>query len=705
VTATGAANSAEVALDQPIERAKDDKLGRAAFGARLAALIETAPASQGLVIGVAAPWGEGKTSALNLTKEALAPSIASGRVQVVDFNPWLWSGTGHLVEQFFGRLARATAPEPEAAAPKIHWPADLANTLTAYGATFAMLSRVPTEASSALLGAGTLVSVGGFVVSRLKPKPAAAAQKSLVEQRDQVTELLKTAPARLAVFIDDLDRLQDQEIKDVAQLVKLIADFPNVVYVLAYDRSRVEKALGGGGYLEKIVQVPLDLPAPHPQVLAGVLDSAIDGAIKPLPQLGWDLDRWQPIHDDGVFPLLQTARDAKRFANAVVVAGTEVGSEVNGVDLVALTALRVFVPEVYRVMAHDQDLFLGPLIEIGQTGRVERKKRLEELLELVDDRRAAAELILRKLFPQVDGLFTNTEHGWEMWRDDLRICARAMYWRYFTLSLPQGEMREGTLRAAFESSERHDESFERTLLEALAGPASDYFVERFALWVSGLPVQRRLEPIRAVLPHFLSFSDRSQGLRMRSQRTEITLLAYWLLDKTSDRAERLGMALRIARDPSLPAAINLLGYCARGQDGTASVLDEAEVREVGNVILERIRRMTDEDLVAREPYWYLSALNKWGPPDEARTVFARLERSDDMFLRLLQAAIVTDMHRQGGANRIVRRLDIEGLQKYADTDQLREQANRLIERGSLDAGDRAALDLLVDPAPNRGVLS
>ncbi len=653
---------------------------------------------------MAAPWGEGKTSALNLTKEALAPSVASGKVQVVDFNPWLWSGTGHLVEQFFARLARATAPAPEETAPHIHWPADLANTLTAYGATFATLSQVPTEASSALLALGTLVSVGGFVVGRLKPKPAAAAQKNLVEQRDEITELLKTAPARLAVFIDDLDRLQDQEIKDVAQLVKLIADFPNVVYVLAYDRSRVEKALGGGGYLEKIVQVPLDLPAPHPQVLAAVLDTAIDGAIKPLPQLGWDQDRWQPVHDDGVFPLLQTARDAKRFANAVVVAATEVGSEVNGVDLVALTALRVFVPEVYRVMAHDQDLFLGPLIEIGKTGRAERKKRLEELLELTGDRRAPAELILRKLFPQVDGLFTNTEHGWEMWRDDLRICARAMYWRYFTLSLPHGEIREGALRAAFESSERHDESFERTLLEALAGPASDYFVERFALWVGGLPVQRRLEPIRAVLPHFLSLSDRSQGLRMTSQRNEITLLAYWMLDDTTDRAERLGMALRIARDPSLPAAINLLNYCATGHNGKPPVLDETEVRQIADVILERIRKMTDGDLVAREPYWYLTALNKWGQPDEARSVFARLERRDDMFLRLLQAAIVTDVHRQGGANRIVRRLDIDGLKAYADTDQLREHANRLIERGNLESDDRATLDLLLEPAPSRAVV-
>lgn len=82
--------------DQPLEHSRDDRLGRTAFAARLARLVETAP-PEGLVIGLAAPWGEGKTSVLNFAKESLATAVEARRVQVVDFNPWYWSGTGELV--------------------------------------------------------------------------------------------------------------------------------------------------------------------------------------------------------------------------------------------------------------------------------------------------------------------------------------------------------------------------------------------------------------------------------------------------------------------------------------------------------------------------------------------------------------------------------------------------------------------------------
>ena len=63
------------------------------------------------------------------------------------------------------------------------------------------------------------------------------------------------------------DRLTKEEIRTLFQLIKANADFPKVVYLLLFDRTVVEKALGGGEegssgreYLEKIVQAGFDLP-------------------------------------------------------------------------------------------------------------------------------------------------------------------------------------------------------------------------------------------------------------------------------------------------------------------------------------------------------------------------------------------------------------------------------------------------------------
>ena len=62
----------------------------------------------------------------------------------------------------------------------------------------------------------------------------------------------------IAVVIDDIDRLPTAEIRDTFKLVRLTGSFPNLVYILAFDRARVERALTEDGipgrdYLEKIL--------------------------------------------------------------------------------------------------------------------------------------------------------------------------------------------------------------------------------------------------------------------------------------------------------------------------------------------------------------------------------------------------------------------------------------------------------------------
>src|SRR5690606_21576351 len=82
----------------------------------------------------------------------------------------------------------------------------------------------------------------------------------------KVTKALSNIPKPIVVVLDDIDRLTTAEIRDVFKLVRLTANFPNIIYLLAFDRARVEQALGehgipGRDYLEKILQIGIDLPA------------------------------------------------------------------------------------------------------------------------------------------------------------------------------------------------------------------------------------------------------------------------------------------------------------------------------------------------------------------------------------------------------------------------------------------------------------
>jgi len=85
------------------------------------------------------------------------------------------------------------------------------------------------------------------------PKP------TLEAVRKELKEELEKLPAPIVVVIDDIDRLSKAEVRMVVQLVKANAEFPNLVYVLLFQKSIVASALGeitcegGQEFLKKIV--------------------------------------------------------------------------------------------------------------------------------------------------------------------------------------------------------------------------------------------------------------------------------------------------------------------------------------------------------------------------------------------------------------------------------------------------------------------
>lgn len=48
---------------------------------------------------------------------------------------------------------------------------------------------------------------------------------------------LKSLERNFIIFIDDLDRLDPNEIQTVLKLIRLVADFPNITYVLSLDEE------------------------------------------------------------------------------------------------------------------------------------------------------------------------------------------------------------------------------------------------------------------------------------------------------------------------------------------------------------------------------------------------------------------------------------------------------------------------------------
>lgn len=177
---------------------------------------------------------------------------------------------------------------------------------------------------------------------------------------------------RIIIFIDDLDRLTDDEIIEMVKAVKAIGDLPNVVYVLLFDWKAVAHALDkvvhgdGDQYLDKIIQVPLQLPEQDKAVVLEKLRQAItrisgyefDGTKS-------NSDRDEAVFNNCVRPFVSTIRDMHRLVNEFGFRYTVLKSDVEIMDLVGITSLEVFAPKIYEwISVRRRQLALGMKLDM-----------------------------------------------------------------------------------------------------------------------------------------------------------------------------------------------------------------------------------------------------------------------------------------------------------------------------------------------------
>lgn len=92
----------EFSNDRPLLSKADDKLSRAPFAERVAGVLRGLPRGAGLVVGIHGPWGDGKTTVLNMLQADLD---ADGATATVEFNPWRFTDEPAMLAGFFQVLA------------------------------------------------------------------------------------------------------------------------------------------------------------------------------------------------------------------------------------------------------------------------------------------------------------------------------------------------------------------------------------------------------------------------------------------------------------------------------------------------------------------------------------------------------------------------------------------------------------------------
>ena len=286
-------------------------------------------------------------------------------------------------------------------------------------------------------GVGSLPLAGpwierGRMATKILAKILQRRKEGIGGPRGKVEKALAALDKPIVVVLDDIDRLTTSEIRDIFKLVRLTANFPNVIYIVAFDRLRVEEALTeeglpGRDYLEKILQVSVDLPAVPAHILNKQIFEAINEALSGIDNPGsFDENVWPDVFMEIIRPLLGNMRDVRRYAVAVHGTVRELNGQVALVDVLAVESVRVFLPDVFRTLHQSID-GLTTTSGFSHGSREDPphlKEQVDRLIAAAEGHAEVARALIRRLFPAAERHVGGSHYGpeWKnQWLRERRI--------------------------------------------------------------------------------------------------------------------------------------------------------------------------------------------------------------------------------------------------------------------------------------------
>ena len=342
--------------DTPISSSKDDLLNRNGFAKLLAQSLINLNSTDTFTVGLFGKWGSGKTSLVNMTLQEIKnchATIKGKNTIIVHFEPWNFSDTNQLLTQFFLRLSNEFRSKGDKTL------AQIGDALEKYSDAFEIATAVP------VVG-GLLALLGKKGASTLSAKMKKGSdEKDILKQKEYVVNLLDEQKNKVLVVIDDIDRLSNEQIRQVFQLITSVARFPNMTYLLVFDKDIVIRALekvqegSGEDYLEKIIQMPIQIPDLQRAELRQAFFDRLDKIIKENEKINFSTEHWQKVFEPCIDPFIKTLRDVSRLCNVIQFKLTTIASEVDFADMVAISTIEIYLSAIYEWIKTNKHIMIG----------------------------------------------------------------------------------------------------------------------------------------------------------------------------------------------------------------------------------------------------------------------------------------------------------------------------------------------------------
>lgn len=644
--------------DKPITSRRQDKLDRKGFANFLAGIILKYKNENSTAIGLSGEWGSGKTSVIQMTLECieeLSPKTDNKPI-IINFNPWNFSDQNSLIANFFDELSSSLSDDDRI---------EMKIKLYVEKLTSSILLEDKSIIKRFKWLLRKLIHIVAFISSIVAPTTTQSiiSYAKYVEEKNPNLESLKTEiknsliekDCKIIIIIDDIDRLQDFEIRQIFQLVKILADFPKTIYLLAYDSDVVKKALegvqigSGKKYLEKVIQLPLEIPTITKSRLEDLLFTQINIILEDLPENRYNQVYWSNLYHSGLKYLFNTIRDVKRFTNSLKITFEMVKTEVNPADFMAIIAIQIFLPEVYLGIRDNKDLFAGIDFTGHDYGSMKRQAetRCEEIIERADQSiQEKLRDLFKYMFPKLNAVYGNTHYGNEWlstWRRELRICSPEKFDIYFRLSIPEDEISQSEINILL-SLTKDSKSFAEALLKLNEDGRIIQFLERFEDYTKDVPKDNINNIVNVLMDIGDLFPDTKKGMFDFGTPMRISRIIYQLMRRFNnfeDRYKILENAMKNSKN-SLFILVQKVGIedSVHGKYGLAEQPDPKERWTVNSeqliklekIAADKIHEWADDGRLAKHEHLVeiLFDWRRWEPKEVIKFVNDVIETDEGL---------------------------------------------------------------------------
>ena len=671
----------------PISSLDEDKLNRRNFAESLANAIKSYKNPNCLTISLMGKWGSGKTSIINMVTNYWNNESESENI-IIHFDPWYFSNKDNLLFQFFDILSNYINKE-------------FTDTVNTDNLKKLGKSLINMTSFNLNFGVGS-INIDPEINNSLND------EETLLDLKNKISkdfENFKNSKKKVIIIIDNIDRLSDKEVQQILMLVKSLADFPHVIYILSFDKDAVLGSLKNLNiyspelFLEKIIQIPIVVPEIRKFQLNNLIESNLEDFYKKYHNNKDTLnDDFLDICSD-LSMFINNLRDLYRYINIITFYFSTFKDDVNINDFMLILAVQLFEYKIYNEIKSNPDLFIVSYENQTKDNIEDNKNKIREIIKL-NTKLSEKDLykILLKLFPRIEMYYRNIdlESYYTEWEYNLRICTTKYFYNYFTLSLDNKDI---SIKSFYELCKLTDvEKISKRFLEYDNNNQTKELLKM---------IINRMRDIQKENAHYfinslINIGDQlyiSPSLLL-DKRTYLSRILDDLLKKYENNTERykvLKEAIENSKN-SLYTAIEILSdqdfiynkfnYDNNRKDISEALIDEKDLEQLEEIMVSKIKQWdkTDKLWDSLDLDHILYSWEFWDSETDVKERVKEFISKDKNALRFAKGfrnITATSIHADSPSE-IIRKFNIKSMLRYFENiDELKQKYSEICKNETL----------------------